>query len=61
MEAGGQAGGLENPVSPEDPRASMILGGERAWGGAFIPLDVSSLVCGPGIPSVRENLCLLSV
>lgn len=55
MEAVGQAGGLENPMSPEDPIATMILGGERAWGGAFIPLNVSSLVCGPGISHCAER------
>ena len=55
MEAVGQANGLKTPVSPGEPVASTILGGERAWSGVFIPLNVSFLVFGPGICQHAEG------
>lgn len=61
METAGQANSLKNPFSLWEPTASTILGGERAGSGAFIPLNISSLVFGPGTSQHVEGTSVYRV
>lgn len=61
METAGQANSLKNPFSLREPTASTILGGERAESGAFIPLNISSLVFGPGTSQCAEGTSVYQV